>query len=129
MENLSSSTLCVAGNFPGFHQDGMIQRARTLKGKPNANCRRKREFISDEKKDACYWEKRRKNNEAAKRSREKRRFNDLVLENRVLALNEENVRLKTELLQLKLRFGLGLSHGAQSIVARASLGVMTSKEL
>nr|XP_060619609.1 nuclear factor interleukin-3-regulated protein-like [Anolis sagrei ordinatus]XP_060619610.1 nuclear factor interleukin-3-regulated protein-like [Anolis sagrei ordinatus]XP_060619611.1 nuclear factor interleukin-3-regulated protein-like [Anolis sagrei ordinatus] len=106
MEDLSSSTLCMAGNFPGFHQDGMIQRARTLKGKPNANCRRKREFISDEKKDACYWEKRRKNNEAAKRSREKRRFNDLVLENRVLALNEENVRLKTELLQLKLRFGL-----------------------
>ncbi|KAL4647946.1 nuclear factor interleukin-3-regulated protein-like [Arapaima gigas] len=69
-------------------------------------CRRKREFISDEKKDASYWEKRRKNNEAAKRSREKRRINDMVLENRVIALNEENVRLKTELLQLKLRFGL-----------------------
>lgn len=70
------------------------------------NCRRKREFISDEKKDASYWEKRRKNNEAAKRSREKRRLNDMVLENRVIALNDENVRLKTELLQLKLRFGL-----------------------
>lgn len=69
-------------------------------------CRRKREFISDEKKDASYWEKRRKNNEAAKRSREKRRLNDMVLENRVIALNDENVRLKTELLQLKLRFGL-----------------------
>lgn len=106
MESLNSPTLCVAGSFPGFHHDGMIQRARTLKSKPNANCRRKREFISDEKKDASYWEKRRKNNEAAKRSREKRRFNDLVLENRVMALNEENVRLKTELLQLKLRFGL-----------------------
>uniref|UniRef100_A0AAV2KJ26 BZIP domain-containing protein n=1 Tax=Knipowitschia caucasica TaxID=637954 RepID=A0AAV2KJ26_KNICA len=68
--------------------------------------RRKREFISDEKKDASYWEKRRKNNEAAKRSREKRRLNDMVLENRVMALNDENVRLKTELLQLKLRFGV-----------------------
>ncbi|XP_028568526.2 uncharacterized protein LOC114587861 [Podarcis muralis] len=106
MESLNSPTLCSAGSFPGFHQDGMMQRARALKGKPSANCRRKREFISDEKKDASYWEKRRKNNEAAKRSREKRRFNDLVLENRVMALNEENVRLKTELLQLKLRFGL-----------------------
>ncbi|XP_077185912.1 nuclear factor interleukin-3-regulated protein-like [Paroedura picta] len=106
MEDLSSPTVCVAGSFPGFHNDGMIQRARALKGKPSASCRRKREFISDEKKDASYWEKRRKNNEAAKRSREKRRFNDLVLENRVMALNEENVRLKTELLQLKLRFGL-----------------------
>ncbi|XP_063150401.1 nuclear factor interleukin-3-regulated protein-like [Candoia aspera] len=106
MESLNSPTLCVAGNFPEFHHNSIIQRARTLKSKPNANCRRKREFISDEKKDASYWEKRRKNNEAAKRSREKRRFNDLVLENRLLALNEENVRLKTELLQLKLRFGL-----------------------
>ncbi|KAM6957886.1 nuclear factor, interleukin 3 regulated, member 2 [Aplochiton taeniatus] len=74
--------------------------------KANMSCRRKREFISDEKKDACYWEKRRKNNEAAKRSREKRRLNDMVLENRVMALNDENVRLKTELLQIKLRFGL-----------------------
>ncbi|XP_066449778.1 nuclear factor interleukin-3-regulated protein-like [Eleutherodactylus coqui] len=68
--------------------------------------RRKREFISDEKKDASYWEKRRKNNEAAKRSREKRRFHDLVLEGRVAALDEENGRLRSELLQLKLRFGL-----------------------
>lgn len=81
--------------------------SRQAKGtKPNVTCRRKREFISEEKKDACYWEKRRKNNEAAKRSREKRRLNDMVLENRVMALNEENIRLKTELLQLKLRFGL-----------------------
>ncbi|KAI4800102.1 hypothetical protein KUCAC02_016388 [Chaenocephalus aceratus] len=79
---------------------------RSAKSKNNMNCRRKREFISDEKKDACYWEKRRKNNEAAKRSREKRRINDMVLENRVLALNDENMILKTELLQLKLRFGL-----------------------
>ncbi|XP_033827595.1 uncharacterized protein LOC117375410 [Periophthalmus magnuspinnatus] len=79
---------------------------RLVKPKPNVTCRRKREFISDEKKDASYWEKRRKNNEAAKRSREKRRLNDMVLENRVMALNDENVRLKTELLQLKLRFGL-----------------------
>lgn len=79
---------------------------RSGKPKPSMTCRRKREFISDEKKDACYWEKRRKNNEAAKRSREKRRLNDMVLENRVIALNDENVRLKTELLQLKLRFGL-----------------------
>ncbi|MBN3303157.1 NFIL3 protein, partial [Amia calva] len=62
--------------------------------------------MPDEKKDASYWEKRRKNNEAAKRSREKRRVNDFVLESRLLALSEENVRLRAELLALKLRFGL-----------------------
>ncbi|XP_074136772.1 nuclear factor interleukin-3-regulated protein [Sminthopsis crassicaudata] len=72
----------------------------------SSSCRRKREFIPDEKKDAMYWEKRRKNNEAAKRSREKRRLNDLVLENKLIALGEENASLKAELLSLKLKFGL-----------------------
>lgn len=96
-----------SGSIPSPGPEGGARVSRQAKGsKPNVTCRRKREFISDEKKDACYWEKRRKNNEAAKRSREKRRLNDMVLENRVMALNEENVRLKTELLQLKLRFGL-----------------------
>ncbi|XP_061829614.1 nuclear factor, interleukin 3 regulated, member 6 [Nerophis lumbriciformis] len=68
--------------------------------------RRKREFIPVDKKDDGYWDKRRKNNEAAKRSREKRRVNDMVLESRVLALLEENARLRAEVLALKFRFGL-----------------------
>lgn len=72
----------------------------------NSSCRRKREFIPDEKKDQQYWEKRRKNNEAAKRSREKRRLNDMVLETKLMALGEENATLKAELLSLKLKFGL-----------------------
>ncbi|CAN9509850.1 unnamed protein product [Ophioblennius macclurei] len=96
-----------SGSLPSPCPDAGERSGRQSKGsKPTVTSRRKREFISDEKKDASYWEKRRKNNEAAKRSREKRRLNDMVLENRVMALNEENVRLKTELLQLKLRFGL-----------------------
>ncbi|CAM9892037.1 unnamed protein product [Lampetra planeri] len=72
----------------------------------SASGRRKREFTPSEKKDASYWDKRRKNNEAAKRSREKRRLNDLVLETRVLGLLDENARLKTELISLRLRCGL-----------------------
>lgn len=120
MENLNSQspanssvgkTIENRETFSGYNNTipspkGNPRSVRHLKAKPNMTCRRKREFISDEKKDASYWEKRRKNNEAAKRSREKRRLNDMVLENRVIALNDENVRLKTELLQLKLRFGL-----------------------
>lgn len=95
------------GSVPSPGSESGARVSRQAKGsKAAVTSRRKREFISDEKKDASYWEKRRKNNEAAKRSREKRRLNDMVLENRVMALNEENVRLKTELLQLKLRFGL-----------------------
>ncbi|TDH02520.1 hypothetical protein EPR50_G00153380 [Perca flavescens] len=72
----------------------------------SSGARRKREFIPVDKKDDGYWDKRRKNNEAAKRSREKRRVNDMVLESRVLALLEENARLRAELLALKFRFGL-----------------------
>ncbi|XP_039667787.1 nuclear factor interleukin-3-regulated protein-like [Perca fluviatilis] len=68
--------------------------------------RRKREFIPEERKDALYWEKRRKNNEAAKRSREKRRMNDYVLETHLMAMKEENTRLSAELMAIKLRFGL-----------------------
>ncbi|XP_068582108.1 nuclear factor, interleukin 3 regulated, member 4 [Cebidichthys violaceus] len=68
--------------------------------------RRKREFIPEEKKDALYWEKRLKNNEAAKRSREKRRMNDYALETHLTALQEENSRLSAELMAIKLRFGL-----------------------
>lgn len=81
-----------------------------------SNTRRKREFINEEKKDEGYWDKRRKNNEAAKRSREKRRANDMVLEQRVLGLLEENARLRAELLALKFRFGLVKDASEMSIV-------------
>lgn len=79
--------------------------------------RRKREFIDKDKKDESYWDKRRKNNEAAKRSREKRRANDKVLEQRVLGLLEENARLRAELLALKFRFGLVKDTSEVSIIS------------
>lgn len=81
-------------------------KAKLLHGKVSGPARRKREFMPDEKKDNMYWEKRRKNNEAAKRSREKRRLNDFAMESQLAALSEENAVLRTELLSLKLRFGL-----------------------
>ncbi|XP_029364178.1 nuclear factor, interleukin 3 regulated, member 6 [Echeneis naucrates] len=86
----------------------LLGRTSAVKRKesPTSSIRRKREFIPHDKKDEGYWDKRRKNNEAAKRSREKRRVNDMVLESRVLALLEENARLRAELLALKFRFGL-----------------------
>ncbi|XP_024909947.1 uncharacterized protein LOC112486771 [Cynoglossus semilaevis] len=71
----------------------------------NRGARRKRKFIPEENKDATYWEKRRKNNEAAKRSREKRRMSDYVLETHFMALKEENARLMAELTFFRLHFG------------------------
>ncbi|XP_053320587.1 nuclear factor interleukin-3-regulated protein-like [Spea bombifrons] len=106
---MQSSLESMESPLGAYIQSGEEQRARDRANAGQGGAgggRRKREFISDEKKDASYWEKRRKNNEAAKRSREKRRFHDLVLEGRVAALDEENVRLRNELLQLKLHYGL-----------------------
>ncbi|NXO57061.1 NFIL3 protein, partial [Aramus guarauna] len=97
------STLAEVSEELSTNEELLLTEAKKSK---SSACRRKREFIPDEKKDAMYWEKRRKNNEAAKRSREKRRLNDLVLENKLIALGEENATLKAELLSLKLKFGL-----------------------
>jgi hypothetical protein len=65
--------------------------------------RKRRDFIPNELKDEHYWERRRKNNLAAKRSREKRRLNDIVLETKVLELTNLNnsYKLKLDLLMKK----------------------------
>ncbi|CAH8578802.1 unnamed protein product [Dicrocoelium dendriticum] len=76
--------------------------------------RKQREFIPDSKKDDKYWERRRKNNEAAKRSREKRRQNDILMEHRINVLMAQNTRLRQELIELKLRFGLPVDESDRS---------------
>jgi len=68
--------------------------------------RKQREFIPDAKKDESYWDRRRRNNEAAKRSREKRRFNDMVLEQRVIELAKENHIYKAQLTAIKDKYGI-----------------------
>lgn len=68
--------------------------------------RKQREFTPDYKKDESYWIKRRKNNEAAKRSREKRRFNDIAMGSKILDLSSDNDKLRRELRALKRKFGL-----------------------
>ncbi|XP_058819323.1 uncharacterized protein LOC131682115 [Topomyia yanbarensis] len=68
--------------------------------------RKQREFIPDNKKDDSYWDRRRRNNEAAKRSREKRRFNDMVLEQRVVELTKENHVLKAQLDAIKNKYNI-----------------------
>ncbi|CAL8103321.1 unnamed protein product [Calicophoron daubneyi] len=77
--------------------------------------RKQREFIPDSKKDDKYWERRRKNNEAAKRSREKRRQNDILMEHRINLLNAQNNKLRQQLVELKMRFGLPLDDTDQTV--------------
>jgi hypothetical protein len=68
--------------------------------------RKRRDFIPNELKDDHYWERRRKNNLAAKRSREKRRLNDIVLETKVLELTNANNVLKLKLDLVMRKFDL-----------------------
>lgn len=115
--------LVLAVALQGANRDLMGHKISAGPFKSKTTCRRKREFIPEEKKDNVYWERRRKNNEAAKRSREKRRINDMVLENKLIALGEENTSLKAELLSLKLKFGLMSSAAYAQEVQKLSSSV------
>uniref|UniRef100_A0A6V7IE47 BZIP domain-containing protein n=1 Tax=Bracon brevicornis TaxID=1563983 RepID=A0A6V7IE47_9HYME len=95
--------------------------------------RKQREFIPDNKKDDSYWDRRRRNNEAAKRSREKRRFNDMVLEQRVMELSKENHILKAQLDAVREHFGMRVDqvisaeHVLASLPAEPALSVKRTK--
>lgn len=98
----------------GFDASSMIGRSNSSSSGSSLsgvfNSRKQREFIPDNKKDESYWDRRRRNNEAAKRSREKRRISDMVLEQRVIELSRENALLKAELFTIKEKFGLPQHH-------------------
>lgn len=53
--------------------------------------------IPDECKDSAYWERRKRNNESAKRSREMRRMKEQRNTIRMLCLEKENFELRTQL--------------------------------
>ncbi|XP_033106377.1 uncharacterized protein LOC117108471 isoform X2 [Anneissia japonica] len=57
--------------------------------------------LADQMKDETYWERRRKNNEAAKRSRDARRAKEDQIAIRAALLEQENMRLRIELAALK----------------------------
>lgn len=89
-----------------YQQGYPITTHTGIKPKEMLPQRKQREFTPDAKKDDSYWDRRRRNNEAAKRSREKRRFNDMVLEQRVVELTKENAILKAQLETIKEEFGI-----------------------
>lgn len=91
---------------PGLHLPSTLELAAQLRKKEIFTQRKQREFIPDSKKDESYWDRRRRNNEAAKRSREKRRFNDMILEQRVVELSKENHILKAQLTAIKEKYGI-----------------------
>jgi len=58
--------------------------------------KRKKIFVDDDSKDSSYWERREKNNIAAKRSREARRLKENQIALRVAYLEKENKSLTKE---------------------------------
>ncbi|XP_011297919.1 uncharacterized protein [Fopius arisanus] len=108
---------------PHHHHQGQGQQQGSQQMHHDSQ-RKQREFIPDNKKDDSYWDRRRRNNEAAKRSREKRRFNDMVLEQRVMELSKENHILKAQLDAIRDKFGIC---GDQVISAEHVLAALPSE--
>jgi len=70
--------------------------------KPQPIIRKSRKtFVPPDDKDVKYWNRRRKNNVAAKRSREARRIKENQIALRASYLEQENVSLKTEIQDLR----------------------------
>ncbi|KAF7668356.1 hypothetical protein LDENG_00016190 [Lucifuga dentata] len=90
--------------------------------------RRKRELIAADKKDAKYWDKRRKNNEAAKRSREKRRLNDLMLESQLMALSEENNQMRAQLSSLQYYVNLSAETSKAAAASASTMSLSHSTQ-
>ena len=63
--------------------------------------RKRGRSLPDEQKDQAYWERRRKNNEAAKRSRDSRRAKEDEIAIRAAFLEQENLKLRVEVAALK----------------------------
>ncbi|CAI5438131.1 unnamed protein product [Caenorhabditis angaria] len=57
--------------------------------------------IPDEKKDGAYFERRRKNNDAAKRSRDARRQKEEAIASKAAVLEQENIQLRGQIAVLQ----------------------------
>ncbi|XP_049614936.1 TEF transcription factor, PAR bZIP family member a isoform X3 [Syngnathus scovelli] len=65
----------------------------------------KKVFVPDEQKDEKYWHRRKKNNVAAKRSRDARRLKENQITVRAAFLERENSALRTEVADLRKECG------------------------
>lgn len=74
----------------------MLSQVQSLSSTTNKNMRRYSQTPYSTNNDPNYWEKRRKNNEAAKRSRDARRAKEDEIAIRCAFLEQENLKLKYE---------------------------------
>lgn len=79
----------------------MLSQVQQHIGTTNKNMRRSQMSMNPQNTDPSYWEKRKKNNEAAKRSRDARRAKEDEIAIRCAFLEQENMKLKYQLAALK----------------------------
>lgn len=96
--NSSSSSSSSQTGSPLLNAAAILNR---INGHNNVNTGdgslplKKRRPVPVEHKDSSYWEKRRKNNESAKRSRDSKREKETQMSVRISYLERENFELKT----------------------------------
>jgi len=91
----SAEELALA-TVPGADFDPRARQFSIEELKPQPIIRkRKKSYVIPEKKDEKYWEKRNKNNVAARRSREARRLKENQISLRTAYLEQENASLKS----------------------------------
>ena len=112
-DNISESDYSMQGEGPPSGVSsmspplGVEQMMSVPQHYPSLFCSRKqREFTPNSKKDDTYWDRRKRNNAAAKRSREKRRLNDMLLEKRVVQLARENHILRAQVTSVFKSYGI-----------------------
>merc|ERR1711963_981357 len=93
----SARDLALA-TVPGMEFDPKERSFNVEELKPQPIIRkRKKNYVPSEAKDMSYWEKRNKNNEAARRSREARRLKENQIALRTAFLEKQNNGLKAAL--------------------------------
>jgi len=97
----SARDLALA-TVPGMEFDPKERSFNVEELKPQPIIRkRKKNYVPSEAKDMSYWEKRNKNNEAARRSREARRLKENQIALRTAFLEKENAQLKAALEEMQ----------------------------
>jgi len=113
-EYMLSSSQSMAGSLSPQSPTCGMPASRSRSSSFSRLQRKEREFVPEYRKDNQYWLKRQKNNEAAKRSREKRRMNDMAMSDKLSHVSEEKHKVEMELEAIKRHFGLPLDKVFQS---------------
>ncbi|GJQ77473.1 putative basic region leucin zipper [Trypoxylus dichotomus] len=101
---VSTETLLLGQNSADAYNEfrrKMLSQVHSQNQGTNKNMRRNTQKNNNVNSDPTYWEKRRKNNEAAKRSRDARRAKEDEIAIRCAFLEQENLKLRCEVASLR----------------------------